>query len=78
MTSLALVGSDPLGFLASLVLEDGRRWGEAAQPWQWEDAASILDLRGPPNHYMTRPRGASKTTDVGGVSLATLITQART
>ena|SRR5215216_1571906 len=26
-----------LDLLAALVLEDGRRWGEAAEPWQWAD-----------------------------------------
>jgi hypothetical protein len=76
MTSVALAGTDPLAFLASLVREDGTRWGETAQAWQWDDAAAILDLHKPPNHFMTRPRGGSKTTDVGGISLAVIITQA--
>jgi hypothetical protein len=28
--------------LATLRLEDGRRWGDAAEPWQWDDAAAVL------------------------------------
>jgi len=50
--------------------------GEAPQPWQWEDAKAILNVRGPPNHFMTRPRGGSKTTDLGGIALTVLLTQA--
>jgi phage terminase large subunit-like protein len=77
MTSVALAGTDPLAFLASLVCDDdGTRWGDIARPWQWEDAAAILDLHGPPNHFLTRARGGAKTTDLGGASLAVLITQA--
>ena len=34
---------DPLDLLAGLVLEDGRRWGDAAAPFQWEDAARCAD-----------------------------------
>jgi len=62
--------------LAGLVLEDERRWGEAAEPWQWDDARSILDPSGPRRHYLTRPRGASKTGDLGGVAIAVLLDQA--
>jgi phage terminase large subunit-like protein len=65
-----------LDILAGLVLEDGRRWGEAAYPWQWEDARAILDPDGPtPYHYLTRPRGASKTGDLAGVCIAALLEQ---
>lgn len=64
-----------LEVLASLVLEDGRRWGEAAEPWQWADAGAVLDLSGPRFHYQTRPRGASKTTDAGAVVTAALLEQ---
>ena len=62
--------------LAGLGLEDERRWGEAAEPWQWDDARSILDPSGPRRHYLTRPRGASKTGDLGGVAIAVLLDQA--
>ena len=65
-----------LAILAALVLEDGRRWGDVATPWQWDDASAVLDLGGPaPLHYLTRPRGASKTVDLAGVALAALLDQ---
>lgn len=63
---------DPLALLASLVLEDGRRWGEAAVGWQWADAEAVLAQEGPRYHFLTRPRGASKTTDLAGVGLVLL------
>lgn len=63
-----------LDLLASLVLDDGRRWGEAARPWQWADATAVLE--GPRRlAYITRPRGASKTTDLAGVATAALVEQ---
>ena len=48
MSALATVDNPALVAMASFVLEDGRRWGEAAQPWQWADAAAILDESGVP------------------------------
>jgi hypothetical protein len=62
--------------LAALVLEDGRRWGEAARPFQVADARAVLDLSGPRRHFMTRPRGGSKTTDLAGIAAAVLLEQA--
>lgn len=68
--------SDALALLASLVLEDGRRWGAAAAPWQWEDARAFLEPgAGPRLHFLTRPRGGSKTSDTAGYALAALATQ---
>lgn len=64
-----------LALLASLVLEDGRRWGEAAEPVQWRDAASVLDVDGPRRHWLGRSRGYSKTTDTAGLTLAMMLTQ---
>ena len=60
--------------LAALVLEDGRRWGEAAVPDQWEDAEVVLsgDV---PYHFLTRARGYSKTTDLGGIAIAVMLAQ---
>lgn len=66
----------PLAVMAALVLEDGRRWGDVAAPFQWDDAAAIFSPEGPRWHYVTRSRGGSKTTDLAGVSLAWLGTEA--
>lgn len=67
--------SDAYDLMAALVLDDGRRWGEAALDFQKTDAAAVLDLDGPRRHYWTRPRGASKTTDLAGVGVAALLDQ---
>lgn len=71
--------SDALDVLGGLVLEDGRRWGDAAQAWQWDDARAVLDagVDAPRSHFLTRPRGASKTSDLGGVAIAALLSQLR-
>ena len=66
----------PLDLLAALVLEDDRRWGEVAAPFQFEDAEAIFSDVGPQWHYLTRPRGGSKTTDLAGVALCWLATTA--
>jgi hypothetical protein len=64
--------------LSSLVLEDGRRWGEAATDFQWEDAEAVLDPDGAPfYHWHGRGRGASKTSDAAGYNLAVMLEQAR-
>jgi phage terminase large subunit-like protein len=68
--------TDAMHLLATLVLEDGRRWGEAAAPFQHEDAAAVLDLSGPRRHFHTRPRGGSKTTDLAGTGAVVLLEQA--
>lgn len=68
--------SEALDVMASLVLEDGRRWGEAALPFQWEDARAILDQTGPPNSALTRGRGGAKTSDLAGLNVAVGLTQA--
>lgn len=61
--------------LATLVLPDGRRWGEAAHEVQWRDAGAVLDLGGPPYHFLTRARGWSKTTDLGAIAIAAMLAQ---
>jgi phage terminase large subunit-like protein len=68
--------SSALALLSSLVLESGARWGEVARPFQVEDARAVLDLSGPRRHYLTRPRGGSKTTDLAGIGAAVLLEQA--
>jgi len=62
--------------VAGLVLEDGSRWGEVAADWQWDDVKAILDRTGPRRHFLTRPRGGSKTSDLGAVIIAALVDQA--
>lgn len=65
-----------LELLAGLVLEDGRRWGDAVPDWQWADARAFLDPGGSePYSFFTRPRAASKTTDLASVGSAALLTQ---
>ena len=66
----------PLDLLAALVLEDGRRWGEVCADFQMEDAEAIFSDVGPQWHFLTRPRGGSKTTDLAGVALCWLATTA--
>jgi len=67
---------DPaLALVASFVLDTGRRWGQTARRWQWQDAAAILDEAGPRYHYLTRPRGASKTTDLAALLLTSMLVQ---
>ena len=77
MNAVQETNNPALELLASFQLESGHRWGEIAQPWQWDFAARALDPSSPVrNFYATRPRGGSKTTDVGGIMLAVMLTQA--
>lgn len=69
---------DPLNLLAAMVLEDGRRWGSVAVDWQIEDARAVL-TPGPDDprlHWLGRPKGGSKTTDVAGLGIVWLLAQA--
>jgi phage terminase large subunit-like protein len=59
-----------------LVLENGRRWGEVAVQQQIEDIEAIFDDARPHRHFITRPRGGSKTTDLAGVALSWLCVEA--
>ena len=69
--------SEAFDLLAALVLEDGRRWGEAAVDVQWEDARAVLDQSSPtPYHWLGRARGYSKTSDLGGMGIKVLLAQA--
>ncbi len=68
--------SDALRVLRSLVLEDGRRWGEAAAAFQVEDAEAVLDEASPtPYHWMGRSRGGSKTADLAGMAISAMVAQ---
>lgn len=66
---------DPQDLLSALLMEDGRPWGQVAQPWQVEDARQVLagQLR---RHYLLRGRGMSKTSDTAAMALALLLTEA--
>ena len=66
-----------LALVSCLVLDNGMRWGEAAQRWQWQDAVAILDEAGVRYHLLTRPRGGSKTTDVAAILIAVMLAQVR-
>lgn len=66
-----------LDVLHGLVLDDGRRWGEAAVSWQRSDAAAVLEP-GPSDprlHWLGRPKGGSKSTDLAGMAVAWLVEQ---
>jgi phage terminase large subunit-like protein len=68
--------SEAIHVLAALVLEDGRRWGEVAEPFQWDDAQEILDEDSlTPYNFLTRSRGGAKTSDLAGVALAAMLAQ---
>ncbi|HVV76333.1 MAG TPA: hypothetical protein VHC43_09885 [Mycobacteriales bacterium] len=62
-----------LDILSGLILEDGRRWGEAAEPAQLEDAAAFISPDGPRRHLWLRARGRSKTLDAAGCALALML-----
>lgn len=65
-------------FLAGLTLDDGSKWGEAATPWQLADARAVLapEDGAARLHWLSRPKGGSKSTDAAAMSLAWLDTQA--
>ena len=63
--------------LSLMVLEDGKRWGETAAPFQWENARRDPRYGGEVRqHWIELPRGARKTTDLAGIQLAALYAQA--
>lgn len=73
----SLTGTAAGSLLLGLVREDGRRWGEAATTWQVEDAAAVLEQdAAAPLHFLTRPRGGSKTSDLAAVAIGVLVEQA--
>src|ERR1035441_4140043 len=63
----------PLEVLGTLRIEDGRPWTEAAYPFQLEDAMAVLSDDPPPYSFLTRSRGASKTSDLAACALALLL-----
>ena len=70
---MAATLEDALSLIASLILDDGRRWGDAAMPWQWDAAKAILDPKSRPYRWESRPRGGSKTTDAAAWIIVMLV-----
>lgn len=68
---------NPTALIGGLVLEDGRLWADVAAPFQVDDVSAIFDPDGPLWHFLTRPRGGSKSTDLGAVLLAWLVLEAK-
>ncbi len=65
-----------LDVLSGLVLEDGRRWGEAAADFQWADAEAVLDAESEtPYSFLTRARGGAKTSDLAAMAIASMLAQ---
>src|SRR6185437_8619734 len=65
--------ASPLDLVASMVLDDGSRWGESATPDQWADMEALLSPEKPRRHYWLRARGRSKSFDVGAATLAMML-----
>lgn len=62
---------------AALVLEDGRRWGEAAFEFQQADMRAVLDPETDQRwHFETRARGGAKTGDLAAIVISWLLVQA--
>ena len=64
-----------LNLVSLLVLDNGKRWGEVAQSWQWADVCEILDEASVRYHMLVRARGSSKTTDLAAVLIAVILTR---
>jgi phage terminase large subunit-like protein len=64
--------------LTALPLDLGKPWGEIATQWQIDDARAVLDPDHPQRlHWLGRPKGASKSTDIAAILIVWLLTQAR-
>ena len=65
-----------LDLMGLLVIENGQRWGDAADDVQRADAAAVLDPASSVRyHWLGRSRGRSKTCDVAGMTIAAMLTQ---
>lgn len=62
----------PIDTLGLLRIEDGRKWIDAAFPFQIEDALAVIEGACPYN-FLTRARGSSKTSDLAACALALLL-----
>lgn len=65
-----------LDLMWALNLENGKRWGEVAIDHQKIDAKAIASDDPPYMHFITRPRGGSKSTDIAAICLSWLIVEA--
>lgn len=65
-----------VALMRALVLESGKRWGDVAAGFQREDAYAIFSPSGPNKHFLTRPRGGSKTSDIAAISIGWLVAEA--
>lgn len=70
------MSEEALDLMYGLILEDGRAWGEVAADFQVADAEAVLGDSGPRLHFITRPRGGSKSTDLAAIALSWLIVDA--
>lgn len=68
-----------LDLLHALVCDNGKRWGAIATDWQREDARAVLAPKRnePRRHWLGRPKGGSKSTDLAGMVIAWLATEAQ-
>jgi hypothetical protein len=69
VSTMTSADATALDLLSALVLEDGQRWGTVCADFQIEDAEAFFADDGPLWHFLTRPRGGSKTTDLAAFSL---------
>ncbi len=65
--------STPLAIIEALRLPDGTRFGQGMADFQRRDLERIFSSESPPNVWLSRPRGASKTTDTGALAIADLM-----
>lgn len=70
------MSEEALNLMWALRLENGHLWGEMAQDWQVTDAEAIFAGHRPFWHFITRPRGGSKSTDIAAVALSWLVKEA--
>lgn len=74
MTRMTRVGDlTPLRLVASMVLDNGARWGESATDDQWSDMRALLSPKRPRWHFWLRSRGRSKTFDAGAATVAMML-----
>lgn len=65
---------DAFDILCSMVIEDGRTWGEAATDVQLADGDAITNHPEVPYHFITRARSYSKSADLAAIVLACALT----